>query len=309
MNTSMYPAAAPYNDGSAGGDTATQPEKKATRKLVTGNRLIALLCAVAAGGLLLLFTGGGDDAAPPPSLYVIRTTEAVAALTTVSAEQLEAVALPEEAIEPGTFQGDDPVALVAETAETLADKTTLNPLNASEQIRETDFSAELVLGTTTEPDERYVSITAGVDKAVAGLIRPGDHVDVVASLSGITNIVAQRLEIIAVRPGAGVYGTIASEQQKNLEVEIDDRIPGRPVPYQYILRVDAQTAVDLTAVIGSAEQITLLLYGGGSEQTATVPADFAVLLCDEDERCLELLEPDRVVSGEQGGDEQTASIQ
>ena len=308
MNSPMYPAAAPYSDSSAGVDTTDQPEKNATRKLVTGNRLIALLCAVAAGGLLLLFTGG-DDAPPPPSLYVIRTTEAVAALTAVSAEQLEAVALPEEAIEPGTFQGEDPIALVADTAETLADKTTLNPLNASEQIRENDFSAELVLGSTTEPDERYVSITAGVDKAVAGLIRPGDHVDVVALLDDIANIVAQRLEIIAVRPGAGVYGSIASEQQKNLAVVVEDRLPGRPVPYQYILRVDAQTAVDLTAVIGSADQITLLLYGGGSEQTATVPADFAVLLCGDDELCLERLEPDRVVSGEQGGNEQTASIQ
>lgn len=307
MNSPMYPAAAPYNDGSAGVDTATQPEKKATRKLVTGNRLIALLCAVAAGGLLLLFTGG-DDGPPPPSLYVIRTTEAVPALTTISADQLEAVALPEQAIEPGTFQGDDPIALVADTAETLADKTTLNPLNVAEQIRESDFSAELVLGTTAEPDERYVSITAGVDKAVAGLVRPGDYVDVVASLGGITNIVAERLEIIAVRPGAGVYGSIASEQQKNLAVEIEDRIPGRPVPYQYILRVDAQTAVDLTAVIGSADQITLLLYGGGSEKTATVPADFAVLLCGGDELCLELMEPGRVVSSEQGENEQTVPI-
>ena len=303
--TNPYPAAAPYIDNSAGAGTSNQPEKKATRKLVTGNRLIALGCAVAAGGLLLLFTGG-DDAPPPPSVYVVRTTEAVAALTAVTGDQLEAVPLPEESIEPGTFQGEEPIALVAATAETLAGKTTLHPLSAAEQIRETDFSAELVLGAAAGPGERYISITARVDKAVAGLIRPGDRVDVVASLNGITNIVAEDLEIIAVRPGAGVYDSIASEQQKNLDVVVEDRIPGRPVPKQYILRVDAQTAVDLTAVIGSADQITLLLYGGGSEQTETIPADFAVLLCGGDEFCLELLEPLRVVGGEQDGNEQTA---
>ena len=179
MNTPMYPPpAAPYNDGSAGGDTAAQSEKKQTRKLITGSRMLTLLCAGYVGGLLLLlllFTGGDDAAQPQPaSMYVIRTTEAVAASTTINADQLEAVALPEQAIEPGAFQGEDPVVLVAETAETLAGKTTRNPLQASEQIRETDFSAgpdraDPLAANETPTDAPEVPF----ETTVGGVVEPG----------------------------------------------------------------------------------------------------------------------------------------
>jgi Flp pilus assembly protein CpaB len=239
----------------------SDPAKKGS--ILSGKLAIGM--AILAGiAVMLIVTDSG------PKTYVARTTVAIAVGQVVVAEQFEIVALAPEAVEPGAIQGATAAAaetIILELVNTNTARARF-PLGAREQVNLDDFTTDLILGSTPLlPGEHAVSVEAKLANALAGSVRIGDRVDVVAATGeGLTAIILSNIEVLNVTLPSGELDRIASN---GLDGE-QAGIPANPIGGTYVLRVQAR---DLTKIVAVAKGATLWLVGRAANDTSIVSTE------------------------------------
>lgn len=271
------PGAPAGKAGKAGKDKSDKP---VTKRLVSTQRAAALGLAVLAF-LAAIVLSGGDKA---ETVFVVRTSEAVPAMMEVSVDRLEAIAIDPLYLEEGAVVGDSAEEALTEAAELVDGARTQVPLAKGAQVRPDMFSTEASLaGRPLEADERLVSIRANVTSAVAGSLRAGDHVDVIAFYEGdpgLAGLVGSNIEIVAVSVAENQLSSAASAQsgEEGRELKPSDVLPTTPIPGTYTMRVKADQAVRFAA-LDAATQLYLTYRGADATDVVTPPVEVLALIC------------------------------
>lgn len=247
--------------------------KKTTKRVVNRQIVIAGAFAVLVGlGVLYFVTK------PEPGQYVVRATEDIAAMTPMSVELVEAVRLPDDAIEPSALSAANATEALAKAEEAFAGSPRAKFLiNAKQQISLDDFGADLALDTPLVDGERLLSISATVANGVAGQLKPGDIVDILGTAptntgGPVTGTVASNIPIVSVTVPEDQYRKAATQQQSGdtEQTEKTSLLPADPIsPGIYLVRVPADVAVGLVALENSG---TLTLIYRGAESSDLEPA-------------------------------------
>jgi Flp pilus assembly protein CpaB len=246
--------------------------KAPTKRLMSRQRLFAVVLAAIAGLLVLTSTSGSSSGA-----FVARLTTTLPALSTLEDSQWEIISLPDNAIEEGAFTADSKDGVQALLAAHSSGRVR-GALAKGHQLRESDFSADAELATPLAQDERLVAVEAAVMSAVGGQLRAGDHVDVIAVVdiegTTIANLVATDIEIIAALPGSQQFNSVAQEQVSgsNKGRTGNELLPSDPVPGIYNVRVSTTEAVILAAA-SSRGNLVLVLRGKGSADLPVAPVN------------------------------------
>lgn len=236
-----------------------------TKRVVSKTRGIALTCAVIAG-VVVAYAVTAED----PKTYVARSSASIGQFATIVPEQLEAVAVDPESIEPGAFSGDDPEKVLEEALEAAGNGRLQYPLSKNQQIRPEQFAVEAGLPEALTPDERLISISAVASTSVAGNIRSGDHVDVVAvstaAGSPTASIVKTNVPVESVSLSADQLEAVAATQSdpesENYEKGVGEIVPAAPIPGSYVLRVNTTDVLKFALVDGNTDTQLYLIYRG-----------------------------------------------
>jgi Flp pilus assembly protein CpaB len=261
-----------------GGD---KPEKAPTKRLMNTQKILAVVLAVVVGAMALLLSSAPDE-----KTFVVRTTQSIPALSQLSAAQIEAVALPVEAVEEDAVTAptaDEALELMSE----LLDKGRVRmELSKGHQLKARDFTADALLANPLGPDERLISVEASVVNAVGGQLRAGDRIDIVVVAEAdirlpdgtetrrtLSNVVAYNVEIVSALPGKTQFDAI-SQEQIGAENDLSGNalLPNDPVPGIYNIRVTVEQAVILSAA-GAKGELYLLARGAGATDTVVAPID------------------------------------
>lgn len=240
-----------------------------TRRVVGLSRLLAIMFA----GVALLAVGYITLADEQPGLYVARANMSLAEMTELNEGMVSVVSVPSQFLEPDAISGDSVETVQAEMAR-LYGQVTRFPIGAGQQLRFGLFTGETRSLSPVGESERLVSVPAAISNAVAGALRPGDRVDVIAvdPREGVAGVLAVNIEVVAVRLSADQLVGLSAEQvgPDGRELRPEDLQPAQPIPGLYTLRVDAPMAV--TIAVASSEGELHLVYRRGGAVDAHSPA-------------------------------------
>lgn len=252
--------------------------KTATKRLLTKQKIFALLFAVIAVGLALSLTS-----AEVTQVFVVRTTTVVPALSTITG-QYEIVPLPQEAIEEGAVSGSSEEEVAIKISGLLNTRTRM-ALPKGHQIHPEDFSVEVELANPLQPYERILAVEASVVSAIGGQLRAGDRVDVIAVIDyqgkTYSNVVASDVEIITALPSEQQFNSVAQAQASgSRDKGSNELLPADPVPGIYNVRVDVNQAVILAAA-QSRGDLVLVLRGASAVNTPVSVVDLEDFVTNE----------------------------
>lgn len=303
------PAARPAQPAAAATSDTGKGKKKGKKKGndVQTRRTSKVWAAFALVGLLvtvaILLVPPADDG-DEDQTFVTVATRSIPALAQVKADWFEARQVPEEVIADGALTGATAEEALAElNLDDDAQVYARYPIASGSQVHLSSLSYEAQLPAGSNelaPDERLVSVSANVASSVAGVLRVGDRVDVVATgqwrlsdydptLSSVTGAagVVEDVEIVAITIDESLYSDIASsivEQQQTGADDVDepkspeDLLPGDPVPGIYTLKVHRDLVNRLTAA--NAHLDLALVYRGQDAQAGEFsPATVLDVLC------------------------------
>ena len=286
----------PRVGGSAGGPSASAaPEPKSKRrrgakpsrdaasrgvksKVINTQKMAAIALAVVVAVLVVLLA-----TASSAETYVVRINSSVPALSAVSPAQIEAISLPDSAIEPGAISAATAEEALEEALALIDTGRMRQYTPAGRQLHPEDISIEGDLTVPLGPGERLISVNAAVAASIGGQLRPGDTVDVIAlaqisqdnvdvngnaildgRVSGtVARVVASNVEIVNVFPGEQTFDAAAQTQTGNRDKTVDEILPENPVPGIYVLRVTGEEAVVLGLTNLEAD-LFLTLRGGAA---------------------------------------------
>jgi Flp pilus assembly protein CpaB len=309
------PAPRQVTPGPAASPTQVAGPGKAKRQRSnsTSGRRFGVIGIVLAALTFLVLLFALTTSAAPDKVYVLRATQNLTPGVVVASENLEAAPVDPEAVEPGAITASTPEELIAyangesddpeKSTWEVVGKTPLYPVFQGQQIRAEMFTTTAAnIGSPLAPGERLVSITADVDKALAGYFKAGDVVDVMAAnQDGDVVLVAEGARIVSVQAD---ISTLRSAQQRQAEdggkdLVAGEVLPSQPIPGIYVLRVDAATAASLV----STDELRLYLLARGTDATpAPAVANRFTALCDS-------ILPKRIAEAENAADEAAARAQ
>lgn len=244
------------------------------RRSPSGLRWLIIVFAAAAGLLGVLVT-----LSPAQTAYVVRTAGAVTALTPLSEDQFTVVAIDPEAVEADTINATTEADARAALAAAIADKWFVYPVPAGQQVRISSLVTSGELAVPLAVDERLLSITARVPKAVAGGIRPGNLVDVyVSDGDGLTGLLGYGVEIVSVSLAPEQLDSAAQQQFDEPEKTLSDFVPSVPVGGTYVIRIQSADAARYIAA-NTAGEITLVLQGADAVGAPSTPVDLRGAIC------------------------------
>lgn len=260
---------------------ATTPEdgEQVTKKVVDSNKRMALVAAV----VLALAVGFIALGSQSPGNFVVRVTEPIAAGDTINPDlHLEAVAVTDDMIEVGAYVGQTEAAALELAREDIAGARAQYPIPARSQLNKNDFNVEVALATPLKGNERLVSITASVASAVAGKIKTGDRVDIVASSNDVAGVILTDIEVVAVTASESQFQAVSNQQTgEDRNANPEDLLPGQPVPGIYTLRV-AAVDVGKVVAINDAAKVTLVYRPAGGGDTPTAATSVLDVICGSD---------------------------
>jgi Flp pilus assembly protein CpaB len=227
-------------------------ERRRRRQTLIGALILAIIAA-GATYYVLSRPGGGDGTGATRTIVVAAAS--IPAGTVIAEEMLTTVEVP-----------DNPVFALADTTPAAATgKVALVAIAAGQAIQgnlyrvgsQSGGVAILEPGETISPDSpvwRAVSVQVPAERAVGGVIKAGDHVDLYVTLEIKIYDATGTLTDAAI-PGGYIPGTSTKVTWTNLEVlQVDE---ARDL---YIFRVDATQAEEIAHVQGSgANSFTLSL--------------------------------------------------
>jgi Flp pilus assembly protein CpaB len=242
-------------------------DKAVTKRLLNSQKIMALLLAVLVAGLVFVATTSSTK-----ETYVVRVNDEIQALSAITPNQIEAVSMPDYAIEPGAISAPTAKEALDAALELIKNGRMRQFTPSGRQLRTADISPEGQLREPLAADERLVSIEASVASAIGGQLQAGDRVDIVAlasiSTAGdeqnladfeqregrIARQILSDVEIVNVLPGAQAFDSAAQQQTGPDSGRTPGEIlPANPVPGIYVLRVTYDEAVVLGLVNGEAD--------------------------------------------------------
>jgi Flp pilus assembly protein CpaB len=260
-----------------GAAQAPSRRKAPTRRVIGVQRTLAVVLAVAAIAMFAL-VGLGQDA---DDAFVLRAAVSVAELNEISPDMIEVVPISSRFVEEGSLSSSDRAALEVQAA-SLTGQIARYPIARGQQLRPGMFSGPTGELVALGPDERLVSISASLANAVAGSLRPGDRVDLIAveRREGIAGVVAVDVEIVAVRLDADQLYNLSGVQigPGGREIRPDQLQPAEPIPGMYTLRVPAEL-MPLIAVSAAQGELHLFYRGPGATELALPSVSLIEHLC------------------------------
>lgn len=250
-----------------------------TKRVVDRQKVIAALFAlIVAGGL-----AGQQYLSKAPNLYVVRVSSDVPAMTQVTPGMLTSTAVTANLLEPGAISAPSAAQALAAAAKITAHGHTQYPLHAGQQLHSDEFSTDgQLLAAPLAPDERLLSISGNVASSVAGTIRPGDHVDVLAvasSGSGMSGVIASDVPVVSVTVSQDQYNNASSQQSgADRTKKASELLPADPIPGIYVLRVKASQMTALTVADATAK-VYLAYRGQGATVTDNTPQTVQQAIC------------------------------
>jgi Flp pilus assembly protein CpaB len=233
-----------------------------------------LVFAAAVGLLAVIIT-----ASPEKKTFVVKAKDAIAPLVAVEESQFEIVGVPSEAVEPETLAGASEEEARKSLTDVLADKWFLYPVGKGQQIRSSMLVSTGTLATPLASDERLVSITVNVARAVSGSVRTGNLVDIyVSDNNGLTGVLGQGVEVVAVSLQPEQFESAAKQQFDQPDKNLSDFIPEQPVGGTYVLRVKAADVARYVAA-DAAGTITMSLHGSEAQRFTPAPTDLIQTIC------------------------------
>lgn len=267
----------PMAQPAAGVTTAKKAAKEGKpptrRMLSTQRKLFLAFAVVVALGAVFLLTK------PAPVVYVARAAADIPALTEVTESQIEAAPVSPESVEPGALSSPDASTVLKMAAEQILGKKAFSPIFLGQQLRPQMVADGVALATPLGPDERLVSIGARAAGSVAGTIVPGDRVDIyVAAPDGLTGILAQDVEVVAVTVRPDQLDNLSSTQLAAPNKTLGDLVPSKPIPGTYIVRV-ADDMVAKFIAGDSGGTLYMVLRGVDASDYLTPPSDVRLAIC------------------------------
>lgn len=318
MNPPGQPGGQPFSSQQMGGAPPPMPEsgsdrkgKKGKRKkdtseavrrsALTGGSKIAFAIGVFfAVAFAVSLVAGGDDGGDTVEVVVAgQTIPARAALAGSMLEVIEvdAEVVPDEVIAAASVDElfDEHGVDGAFTRQEIPSGAWLYPQY---------FGAEADVGLTLEPEERMLTIRANIAGALAGRLRAGDEVDIIAVEQGfeVANTIAQGVELVAIDAGEGLLEDAASDQggEEDKDATRDELLPHAPIPGIYTLRVNAED-VPRFATAELVGDLYLTYRGADAEDFEASPLSFLETFCGD----VDDLDPDEFaelpVSCQEGG--------
>jgi Flp pilus assembly protein CpaB len=263
---SDIPSAAKNKKGKKDTDAKNGKGTPTNRSGRTFKIMAGAAVAVFAGAMLFLNT-------PEASVYVVKAKGNIGALATVDQAQLEAVKVTPEGLEAGAVTADSAEKALAEAVKVINGRTTQYPIFSGAQLHQEMFSkTEVQLDSSLQADERLFSVNATVSGAVAGTIKPGDHVDVVAVTTNgdsAATVVAYDVTVAAVTVSEQQINSVAGSQTgEGKDQNPQDLLPGNPIPGIYTLRIKQDQMTTLAAADGGTD--LYLAYRAPGAKTAAV---------------------------------------
>jgi Flp pilus assembly protein CpaB len=241
---------------------------------VAGKRNALIAAALAVVVLVAVLTTGSSE---PKTTWVLRARVSINSLEQVQEGMLEAIQLPPEAVEPQAISGDSSEAVLAAATGTDSDAAVVGsfptfPIRQGQQVSFEMFADDGRTNLNLQAEERLVSISASATSSVAGVLRAGDRVDVVA-VNGperSAGVVASDIEIVSVQVAGNQLNNAASRQasEAGRELSPEDLLPRDPIPGVYVVRTDVQTAAALA--IADTTSPLYLLYRAPNALTTPV---------------------------------------
>ena len=137
------------------------------------------------------------------------------------------------------------------------------------------------------PDERLVSISANVSKAVAGAIVPGDAVDIYASVDSTTGggqvsgLVLSDVPVVSVTVSENQLVAVSEQQTGAAKDEKPSTLlPSTPVPGIYVVRVSAADAAKLVTTDFQSELALVYRPKDATALTPGGPMTAAGVICE-----------------------------
>jgi Flp pilus assembly protein CpaB len=222
------------------------------RRGLPGGRAVVggFLCAVAAVGVFAAYTRA---TAPPAVRYVVAATDVEPGRVLAASDlTLQAIDLP-ESLRARSFDRID----------VLEGATTLAALRAGELVQASAVVDRGGVGT-----ERIVSFAADASRSLAGAIKPGELVDVLATYgtgdSATTRIVVAGVPVLTTSASDGAIGTAATVQ---FSVPVPD--------------VDSELALVHAAAVGTISVVRTIPDEGSGPRTYRPGDDDAAARADE----------------------------
>lgn len=261
-------AGVPLGSGKKSGKKAKKVKSGESRVF----RVLAVLFAAVA--VLTLFTLNLGSSAT--YVHVIIADENIPRGISVANSNYRAVEMDKRYLEADTFS-----AASAEEAVRMLDSMSgmlySHPVYKGQQIR----STMLTETENLEPNERLVAIRAQAVRAVAATVKSGDKVDIYVSRNdGLTILLGQGVEVVAVTLESSQLDSIAAEQLGNPDLKLADYISANPIGGTYILRVPvSDVAKYIASDIGGV--LTLSTRSPSGTYTSPVSVDLYGILCPD----------------------------
>lgn len=250
------------------------------RLALAGSVALALLAAVFAFAALRALGGGGDDAGAVPDVQVVVSSQAIRAGDTIGDGMLKLATVPQDAATTNALTSLD--GLVGLKA--------LYPLEAGEQVTAAKLGQQSInggsLGKVVPPNKRAVPVEVSEVQVFAGLLSPGDRVDVNAIIERTVNdqdvptsvLLVQNAEVLAVAEEQlkpigrlNIEGTpIATENSDGVLAASPDNADAQPKARNVTLSVSPEEAMLIT-LAQEEGSVWLILRGPDDNATQNIP--------------------------------------
>lgn len=249
--------------------------------------VLALLASV---GAFIVLRGSP----PEPTVFVVKAKELLQAGVPVQESQLSIMEVPASAKESSeviySTTEDRLRKLIRGEVEANTSKPGVTvswqvvgkrpkyPVLPGQQLRYSPvFSEGFELARPLGVDEKLVTVTITPDRALLGVLKPGDTVDVAVPLDAASSVDGAPTDAGAVVLAYGAE--IVATQNASLLLSATERqdelgqaaLPGDPIPTVYVLRVSTQSAWPIINADSSGKKMYLLLSSYVNADTA-VPA-------------------------------------
>lgn len=159
------------------------------------NSIIALTVGVLAGGFsfFILFQNASEIEKKTTPVQVLIATNYIPAGALLKPDMIEKKAIPDSYVSPSAIRD----------LKDVEGMMTLVPISAGEQILSNKFGeSDASLALALNPGYRAYTLAVDETNGVGGLLKPGNHVDVLTRLESdkrsITSFVFQNIQVIAV---------------------------------------------------------------------------------------------------------------
>lgn len=177
------------------------------RMLLLAALLLGLISAILIGVYLSSLDGGKGSAAPVTTSTVVVAATEIDPLTQITAEMLAVKAIPVDLVLTGAFSdAGDAIGQTAQVSIVAGEQVLQSKLTSPESALDF-FGDEAPLSLIIPEGMRAFTVSTSAVGAAGGLVRPGDHVDLI--LTG---------EVLSAPEGGTLTGASACYVLQNVEV-------------------------------------------------------------------------------------------